>query len=70
MIRLFNMTRAVRSTKGQSVFEYIILLAAVIIVLLVFLNPTGAFRFTVENVLNGTVDQLNTMVNAINFSSP
>ena len=58
---------ASRKYKGQSVFEYIILIAGVIVVFIVFLNPFGPFRDTVENVINGTVDQLNGMVNAIDF---
>ena len=56
-----------KSKRAQSTFEYILLVAAVIVVLIVFLNPTGIFRNTVERTLNGTVNQLNDMVNSINF---
>ena len=52
--------------RGQSVFEYIILLAAVIVVLIVFLSPTGPFRYSVENILSQTVDQFNNIVNSTN----
>ena len=51
--------------KAQSAVEYIILIAAVIATLIVFLNPTGFFRNTVEGMLNNTVDQMNRVVRAV-----
>ena len=53
--------------KGQGVFEYLILLAGVILVLIVFLNPGGIFRRTVENSITGVVNQIGDMVNSLNF---
>jgi len=53
--------------KGQNVFEYVILLAGVILVLIVFLNPGGIFRQTVENHITDVVNQIGDMVNSLNF---
>ena len=53
--------------KGQGVFEYLILLAGVILVLIVFLNPGGIFRQAVENNIKGVVNQIGDMVNSLNF---
>ncbi len=56
-----------KNNKAQSAMEYIILLAAIIGVLIIFLNPTGSFKNTVERTLNTTVDQLNRMTESINI---
>lgn len=53
--------------RAQSTYEYILLVAAVIVVLIVFLSPQGPFRNAVEKTLNGTVDQINAMTNSLNF---
>lgn len=54
--------------RAQSIIEYIVLVTAVVMVFIVFLNPNGPFRRTVENLLiNGTVDQINAMVNEIYY---
>ena len=54
--------------KGQATFDYIIMVCAVIVVLLVFLNPGGLARRTIEKILNGTANQFNAMVNSMNFN--
>jgi hypothetical protein len=46
--------------KGQSVVEYIILVAVVLGVLVVFLRPGGHFSRTVSNIVDG---QGRTMLN-------
>ncbi len=53
--------------RAQSTFEYILAVSAVIVVLIVFLNPQGPFRNVVENSLNKTVDQINAMTDSFNF---
>ena len=55
------------TAKAQSTFEYILLVAGVVVVLIVFLSPNGLFRNTIERTLNQTVNQINDMVNAINL---
>lgn len=57
-----------KNVNGQSTFEYIILLAAVIVVLLVFLSPGGPFKRTVEGTLNGSVDSIGTILGNTTFS--
>ncbi len=53
--------------KGHSAVEYMFLVAAVILVILFFLNPFGAFRNTVEWQLNTDVDMIDRMVNEFNI---
>lgn len=53
--------------KGQSTFEYVLTVAAVLVVVVVFLNPGGAFRGVVEKTMNNAVDSINLMVNSINL---
>ncbi|MFA5060521.1 MAG: hypothetical protein WC676_07845 [Candidatus Omnitrophota bacterium] len=52
---------------GQNTFEYILLLAAVVAVFIVFLNPSGIFRGKVERILNTIPDQVNSMARNIHF---
>ncbi len=56
-----------KNPKGQSAFEYVLMVAGVLVVLVVFLNPGGAFRGAVEKVMNNAVDSINLMVNSINL---
>ena len=59
----------ITTKKAQTTFEYIILVAAVIFVLFIFLSRTGPFRNSVEKVMNKTVDQmLNNMVSNISYN--
>ncbi len=52
----------IKRQKAQSVIEYVLLVAAIIAVLVVFLNPTGPFKRAIENQLNtAIVDRLNDM---------
>jgi hypothetical protein len=52
-----------RKNKGQNVIEYLLLVVAVVVVLLVFMNPQGGpMKNAMENIANGTVagiDRLN-----------
>ena len=56
-----------KNKTGQSVIEYLLLVSAVIIVLIIFLNPSSFFRNTVENALNSSVNQLEDMANNLPF---
>ena len=53
---------------GQATFDYIILVSAVIVVLLVFLNPGGFAKRTIEKILDNTANQFNAMANSLNFN--
>ena len=53
--------------KAQTTFEYILLVAAVVVILLIFLNPNGPFRNSLERMVGNTADQIDGMVNAINM---
>ena len=54
--------------KGQSTVEYILLAAAVIGALVVFLGPNGVFSNTFGNTIEGATGQMTTMVNRLNSS--
>lgn len=54
-------------SKGQSILEYILFFAAVIVVLLVFLSPAGLFEKEIANSIDIAIEQIDLMVNNINF---
>lgn len=58
-----------RSQKGQSAVEYILLAACFIAFLIVFLAPNGPMKNTIEVNINKSVDQIDAMVNATDFAS-
>jgi len=57
-----------KSSKGQSAIEYILLAACVIAVLIVFLSPSGKMFNTVSSGINATADQIYVMANKTDFS--
>jgi hypothetical protein len=59
-----------KSVKGQSAIEYILLAACVIAFLIFFLAPNGPMRNTIETNVNKTVDQIADMAENTNFSQP
>ena len=52
---------------GQSVVEYILLFAAVTIVLIIFMVPGGKMGTAIEDVLNGSFNMINTMAKETNI---
>ena len=56
------------SRQGQSAIEYLLFLAAVVTVLIVFLNPSGLFKTTFEQTINAPADILDNL--AINSTFP
>ena len=52
--------------KAQSIVEYMILMAAVIVVLIIFLHPSRFFSNKISGYMNGTVNTFSDMVNQIN----
>ena len=57
-----------RKNKGQSTVEYIILVAAILAALIVFLSPGGVFQTAFDNTLstgtNGMEDMANRLQNS------
>lgn len=51
---------SIKSNKGQSTLEYLILVGAVIAVAIVFLADGGLFRQTTEDTLIEVTDQMET----------
>ncbi|MBI5416110.1 MAG: class III signal peptide-containing protein [Candidatus Omnitrophica bacterium] len=47
-----------RSRKGQSTLEYLILVAAIIVATLVFLGNNGVFRRVFSNVYNVNINSM------------
>ena len=56
-----------KTQQGQSTIEYFLLVAAVVGVLIVFLNVSGSFRNTVEKTVNAPVDLIENTSSAIPF---
>jgi len=58
--------------RGQSTLEYLVLVAMVIAILIVFLGPTGPFAKAYNNTLQQGTDGMATMANKLagSHSSP
>ena len=56
--------------KGQSTVEYIILVAAIIAALIVFLKPGGIFQSAYNNALVQGTDGMEDMANRLRTSRP
>ena len=50
-----------RRKKGQSTLEYIILVAGVIAILIVFLGPGGVFQGQLETTMTDSTDDMDDM---------
>jgi uncharacterized protein (UPF0333 family) len=50
-----------RKNKGQSTIEYILLAAAVIAVLVIFLRPNGPFASSYNSALSDSAESMNSM---------
>jgi uncharacterized protein (UPF0333 family) len=59
-----------RRKKGQSTVEYIILVAAVLAALIIFLRPGGVFQTAYSNSLNTGTDGMEDMANRLATSRP
>ena len=44
------------TNKAQQIIEYILLVLAVVVILIVFLKPQGIFYRSVDNILNGSLN--------------
>lgn len=57
-----------KNGKGQNIIEYILMMAAVIVVFLIFLNPhSGPVKNSLERTLNSTVDKIANITAQINL---
>ena len=57
--------------RGQSTLEYLVLIAMVIAVLIIFLNPTGGvFQRAYDNTLKMGSTGMETMANRLSLSRP
>ncbi len=65
-----NIKVKTRKKKGQSTIEYIILVAAVIGALLLFLGPSGGFRAAFTATLTEGTNGMEDMANRLSSSRP
>ena len=54
--------------KGQSTVEYVVLVAAIIAALIVFLRPGGVFQSTFNDTLASGTTGMNSMANRLSHS--
>ena len=54
--------------RGQAIIEYILLVTAVLILMIVFLGKNSPFKSKVEGALNSTVAQIDSLKNEIDFN--
>jgi uncharacterized protein (UPF0333 family) len=59
-----------RKNKGQSTVEYIILVAAILAALIVFLQPGGVFQTAFNDSLNTGTNGMQDMANRLSSSRP
>ena len=57
------------SRHGQNIIEYLLLTTAVILVLIYFLGPSGAFRGHMVGTLDLTFNQVETIARNIDFGN-
>ncbi|MCK5214388.1 MAG: class III signal peptide-containing protein [Candidatus Omnitrophica bacterium] len=59
-----------RREKGQSTLEYIILVAGVVAILIVFLGPGGLFQTQLQTTLTDSTDDMDDMAQRLSDSRP
>jgi Flp pilus assembly pilin Flp len=68
MLKRIKYTKPGKQKKGQSTVEYIILVAAILAALIVFLRPGGTFQTSVNKTFasgtNGMVDMANRLASS------
>ena len=58
-----------RQKQGQNMVEYLLVVAIVVAVLLIFLRPGGRFHQSVNQILNGPVSEFEWMVKGFSVNS-
>jgi uncharacterized protein (UPF0333 family) len=65
------MLKLLKTRKGQSTLEYLVLVAMVIAILIIFLNPTtGIFGRAYNNTLQQGTQGMTDMANRLSMSRP
>lgn len=70
MLRRIKVEKPKQKDKGQSTVEYIILVAAVIAVLIIFLGPNGVFKNAFNQTLTTGTNGMTDMANRLSVSRP
>lgn len=70
MLKRIKMTDPSRRKKGQSTVEYIILVAAILAALIVFLAPGGIFSNAVNSTFVSGTNGMEDMANRLATSRP
>jgi hypothetical protein len=70
MLKRNTLNKNKKKKKGQSTVEYIILVAAVIGLLIVFLGPDGVFQTAFNDTLSAGTDGMFNMAQRLNSSRP
>jgi uncharacterized protein (UPF0333 family) len=56
--------------KGQSTVEYIILVAAILAALIIFLRPNGVFQSSFNSTINASIQDMNELGDRLAASHP
>jgi uncharacterized protein (UPF0333 family) len=70
MLKRNNYISPKRKKKGQSTVEYIILVAAVLAALIIFLRPGGVFQTAFNDTISTGTNGMQTMANRLATSRP
>jgi CHASE2 domain-containing sensor protein len=70
MLKRIKTTASKRKQRGQSTVEYIILVAAILAALIVFLKDGGVFQTAYNQALNQGTDGMEDMANRLASSRP
>lgn len=65
-----NIKKSPKKKKGQSTVEYIILVAAIIAALIIFLRPGGVFQSAYNNAITLGSQGMDDMANRLRSSRP
>lgn len=70
MLKKMNQKQSGRKSKGQSTVEYIILVAAILAALIIFLAPGGPFQGAFNRAMNTGTDGMEDMAGRLADSRP
>jgi uncharacterized protein (UPF0333 family) len=70
MLKRTKFTKPGKTKKGQSTVEYIILVAAILAALIIFLQPNGIFSSAVNETFTSGTNGMQDMANRLASSRP
>lgn len=70
MLKRNKTNKPLRKKRGQSTVEYIVLVAAIIAALIVFLRPGGIFQTAYNSALSTGTNGMGDMANRLSVSRP